>query len=504
VNVPPKCLSQDGQWQASAAGVGKRGDIREWGALPFFKLEAHLGYVRCVSFSRDGRRLASGSDMDNSIIVWDVKTGRPGVRLKGHSGAVTCVCFSPDGKRLASGGADQAVRIWDLTTGLEVLTLNGHKGGITWVSFSPDGRRLASASLDGTVRVWEALDEPTVLTRRGFGETTRVAFSPDGQRLMSAHIGRGIVVWGATTGQELFTIPGLHDNFCLSANGTRLAGRDRLASCDNVWDTTTAEEVAAFALPYHSDKSSWWDVCNPALSPDGKLLASGSVMRYENNLALPGEVRIWDVDRRREIFRLMGHDQPVVSVCFSPDGTRLASASPPGVLQPGPNPDRSSGQVKVWNTRTGQELLSIPGFTGGENDLCFSPDGSRLAAGSGVEVRNVAVRPFGGARPATGGTWGVKVWDVATGQEVLALKGHAGGITSVCFSADGRKLATSSDDTIKVWHAGTGRELLQFRDAAGGIANVCFSPDGKRLASGAKDGTVKIWLLGRAGVRRRP
>jgi tetratricopeptide (TPR) repeat protein len=118
-----------------------------------------------VSFSPDGRRLASAS-YDQTVRVWDAASGQELLALKGHTDQVYGVSFSPDGRRLASASYDQTVRVWDAASGQELLALKGHTRPFSGVSFSPDGRRLASASRDRTVRVWEASSVPDAVWRQ--------------------------------------------------------------------------------------------------------------------------------------------------------------------------------------------------------------------------------------------------------------------------------------------------------------------------------------------------
>ena len=106
--------------------------------------------------------------------------------------------------------------------------------------------------------------------------------------------------------------------------------------------------------------------------------------------------------------------------------------------------------------------------------MSFSPDGKRLASASNDKT--------------------LKLWDAATGQELLTLKGHTGSVNGVSFSPDGKRLASASDDrTLKLWDAATGQELLTLKGHTGSVNGVSFSPDGKRLASASWDKTLKLW-----------
>jgi WD40 repeat protein len=117
-----------------------------------------------VAFSPDGRRLAiTGRELgfQNKLVrVWDVQADRLLLALRGHTDEIRGVTWSPDGKRLATASDDKTVRVWDAQTGQETLVLQGpiqgHARGVTGVAFSPDGSRLSSASRDGIVSVWDA------------------------------------------------------------------------------------------------------------------------------------------------------------------------------------------------------------------------------------------------------------------------------------------------------------------------------------------------------------
>jgi serine/threonine protein kinase len=158
-------------------------------------LRGHQGYVSSVSFSPDGKFLASGSG-DRTVKVWEVGSWREVATLRGHWGYVYSVSFSSDGKFLASGSWDKTVKVWEVGSWREVATLRGHQGWVFSVSFSPDGKFLASGSGDKTVKVWEVGRWREVATLRGHqGRVYSVSFSPDGNFLASGSSDKTVKVW---------------------------------------------------------------------------------------------------------------------------------------------------------------------------------------------------------------------------------------------------------------------------------------------------------------------
>jgi WD40 repeat protein/serine/threonine protein kinase len=189
-----------------------------------------------------------------------------------------------------------------------------------------------------------------------------------------------------------------------------------------------------------------------AFCPDGQRLASASDDK---------KVRVSNIFTGEELLSLNMAGRYPTDLTFSPDGRRLAAS------EGGPD---NSNFLKVWDTSTGEELLTLKEYA---SALALSPDGTRLAA-------------------SIDGYDGTKVWDVSTGEELLALSGHSARFSCNAFSPDGTQLATASGDTmLKVWDARTGTELHTLDGHNGPVLDVTFSPDGNLLASASE--TAKIW-----------
>jgi WD40 repeat protein len=272
-------------------------------------------------------------------------------------------------------------------------------------------------------------------------------------------------------------------------------GADRTVK---VWDLSAA-----------ADRPVWSESCDDirkfgtansiAFSPDGRLLATGS-----------GDVvKVWNWKNRQLLHELPGHTFHSVPVAFSSDG-RLATAA----FRDG---------LKLWDPQTGTLLRTIEGHREPVSALAFSADGRWLASAclrspvklsdsTGDEpprtfdelhsgnVECVAVSRDGRRLASGGEDKTVRVWDAATGREVLGLRGHTERCACVAYSPDGLRLASASaDTTIRIWDGSPlredehGEEMLTFAGHSDEIRSVAVSPDGRQVASSGDEGVVMVW-----------
>jgi serine/threonine protein kinase len=142
--------------------------------------------VRTLVFSPDGDTLAMG-DTKGNVSLWDL-TGEP-VWTPRHMGAVYAMSFSPDGRILATAGVDENVwdiKLWDVANRIELGTLRGHGASIRSLAFSSDGLTLASGSDDKTVKLWQVATRKLLMTFQVHSNVQSVAFAPDDNRQLAA------------------------------------------------------------------------------------------------------------------------------------------------------------------------------------------------------------------------------------------------------------------------------------------------------------------------------
>ena len=192
-------------------------------------------------------------------------------------------------------------------------------------------------------------------------------------------------------------------------------------------------------------------VYSVAVSPDGKMIATGSKDKT---------AKLWNLEGK-ELQTLKGHKNSVWSVAFSPDGETIATGS-------------GDNTAKLWNLE-GKELRTLKGHTDNVNSVAFSRDGKMIATGSADKT--------------------VKLWNPKNGEKLNILATHTDKVNSVVFSRDGKMIATgSADKTVKLWDL-KGNKLTELKGHIGGIFGVTFSQDSKMLATGSDDGTTKLWNL---------
>jgi WD40 repeat protein len=176
---------------------------------PVKRIEAHRDVILDVTFSPDGKILAS-CGYDRLIKFWDTENGSLIRELKDHSDAVYSVRFNSDGTLLASGAADRAVKVWDVATGKRLYTLGESTDWVYAVAWSPTGNFLAAAGVDKSIRVWEATAQGGKVVHSVFaheGPVTRLCYSQDGNTLYSLSEDRGVKAWDAARMVERVLYP---------------------------------------------------------------------------------------------------------------------------------------------------------------------------------------------------------------------------------------------------------------------------------------------------------
>jgi WD40 repeat protein/tRNA A-37 threonylcarbamoyl transferase component Bud32 len=541
-------FSPDGQRIVSEES---KGEMTVWdmeSCKEILTLKGHKDTVRGVAYSADGRNIASCSS-DKTLKIWDAISGKEIITLKGHAGGVSSLAFSPDGQQIVSTSGDKTVKIWDASNGHEIWTLPGHGGGVSSVAYSPDGRQIISTGIDDTLKVWDAISGQEIQTFK----VPRGKFSPDYKRIVKVR-DNTLKILDVTSSQEILSITekidqrdplaysgGNLDIVAYSPDGRRIADscggilqiRDALTG--RVTLTLRPGQITAGAFspdcrkivtyPSSVDTPTVWDADGgpQTLTIDGKIGPIDCVAFSPDGLKLvglsgpAGRLKVWDSASGREIFNLKTDPSgiSVNSVAFSPDGQRIVSGS-------------GSRLLKVWDAANGEVILTFTGHKSAVTGVTFSPDGRQIASSSrdntvklwdaisgkdiitlsrpqsekGHKVKwelsnngnCVAFSPDGRKIVSSGDDNLLMVWDVATGKEILPLKGHTEQVLSVAFSPDGQRIVSGSGDkSIKVWDVARGQEILNLQGHTSAVYSVAFSPNGRRIISGSGDKSIKVW-----------
>jgi WD40 repeat protein len=284
--------------------------------------------------------------------------------------------------------------------------LKGHSAGVNSIAISPDGKIFASGSDDRTVRLWNLETGEWIYMFTGqAGAILSVSFSPDGNTIASGSIDRTISTWHPKSKKIIRTFfqlnsPYSHDGF-----------------------------VHAIAFS-----------CN------GILASAGSDKKIKLWGSYTGELKR----------ALIGHEDAVLAIAFTPDGKTLVSGG-------------ADKTIKIWNLENPTKPKVINAHSAAVQAVVISPDGENLISGSK--------------------DCSIKIWHLPTGELLNTLTKNSSPVKSLAISPDGKILASANHNQIELWQWESGR-LIQ---TLPGMNPVVFSKNGKTLISGGKYGTIKIW-----------
>ncbi len=463
------------------------------GALQFQPLVARPARdVFEVVYHPDGTKLASAHH-DGSVFLWDARDGRELARIAGL-GSARRLAFRPDGRRLAVGTFQGFVKIFAYDTeGFREVASHSRTTSISRLAYSPNGRLLAVVTTGEGVELWDAATGE--IENVFYGHQYDAAFSPHGRRLVTGGRDRVVRVWDLTADPFPRSFVGLGSidwvsSLDLSPDGRYLAvaagenravGPRRDPSQPAIWDLSTRSVVATLA-----GHGTW--LTDVQFSPQGQELATSG----EDHT-----VRIWHWATGEQLHRLSGHSSTVQRIAYSPDGHHLVSAghdgglhlwdvrtgqklrsfssSGPPVLHVAFHPSGrhlvsagSAGPVRIWEVASGKAAGSCRELSSRVTDLAITAQGDILATSD--DDGRIQLWPL---TPLLGGE---------RTQPIAELQGHTAQVVSIGFSHDGRRLASASlDSSVKLWDVASGFELMSLKAVAGNNSRVRFGPDGRRL-----------------------
>ena len=495
--VDSVAFTPDGQFVVSGGGDHT---VRLWNAKtgeearPPFADPAEDDTVYGVAVSPDGGRVIVGRS-DGTMQLLDAHTlERRSPTIQAHPNDIESVAYSPDGTRIITGGGDNTVRIWDSETLTRIGSpLIGHHGTVQSVIYSLDGSRIVSGGFDGSVRIWDAVAGVPMPARNG-AEIRAVAFSPDGTQVALGGTDGTITMWEARTGRFIRQLGQPCKAFDCSINSVAFdPQRPRLVSGATtrratgevrIWDLANPGQSARLEMPIPPDVPTVVDgrVKSVTFTPIGSanyLLAA---------VGWDGVVRLWDaqepvpqlVATARAHATKDGQDvtYQVQSVAFSPDGSRLATGSGPNLNDTNSN----YNYLQLWKV----DLSPVPRLI---------PDGDPIEDSPGWDILGVAFDHKGERVVSSGFDGTVRVFEVSSHKRLKLLSSDQNPVLSLAFAHDHPWLVTgAADGKVRLWDIDTYQPIgTPLTGHLGWVYSVAVSPNDEWILSGSGDQTARLW-----------
>ncbi|HEV3261097.1 MAG TPA: hypothetical protein VG013_29870 [Gemmataceae bacterium] len=465
-----------------------------------------------LALSPDGTTLASAGqyvpregndrrqDTNQTVQLWDVATGKERRRLKVGTGSATATVFSPDGKTVITADGAAALSVWSVATGKQLRRFAGRRGIGASLDLSPDGKTLAAGTPDGTIQRWHT----GTGRRRGLWRPpgklrlSGFHFTRDGKALAWAIDGQCVVLWDVFSG-KLLSREGGHRSAVRTLAFARDGNSVVSVGADGeacVWAVATGKETRRISL---QDDESTRDGM-----PRSSEFALPPAMRRESSaFAISPDGRYVLAGGRFNVplgLWELATGQEVCEFEARPRYEGIAAAfSPDGAVLAAEDMDwqTRTPAVRLWDVATGQELRRLKGWGGDLSCLAFSPDGKALATSNRVRPRGVGAL-----------LWEVRLWSVATGKELRVVNTTDSGVFALAFLPDGKTLALGeAGGAIVLWDASRGKEIRRFGGDGFVTAPLVFSPDGRALAVASfqhygAESKVRLWEVASGTLRQ--
>lgn len=486
------------------------------------------------------------------------------VLQKGHSQVITCYAFSPDSAFVATGSADNSILLWNIESGRIVRVFNKHSETVYSLFFSPDGKSLLSASKDNSAKLSDVLTGKLIRTFRMDGdELDQAVFSPDGKYVLLFDHRDGIHVFDAASGKKLYKIDKSYS--LLNYNGITNSKCDKILSNGDYskffeCNLSTGDTLREFEFdkPYvisYSPNDKYIAVSSAKLftqvfdAVNGKLLytlkdgteeCDGCNTRhvFSNSgnflVTMSDKVDgiIWDMSTGKKIKSISTFRERPYTLKFSPDDSHVLisfdedvfvyeiktgkekihhhaeninyfdfnfSVDGTMILVPG-----MDNEALIYNVISGKKQKSLRGFLNKKRDDGLSYSSTNWADQRIMKFislkRNFAISPDNKSLVFGNVDSSAMVLNLETGKIDLTLSGHRKVVYAFDYSPDGKWIATAGGDRqVFLWDAKTGvlvKKLVGHREL---IFDIKFSEDGSKLASGSWDGTMRLWDMNDLG-----
>jgi WD40 repeat protein/serine/threonine protein kinase len=452
------------------------------------------GYVIPLAVTPDGGFMLTG-ERDGRIRLYNVAGGQCVHTVGTPHGQVHAVDLTPDARFAAAAYEDRTVWFWDLTEthGRRLYSGGGNSGGRGTVRLTPDGRRVVHMNPDGGLRVIST-DRDQCRTLDESAGDGPVEVSADGRRALS--VGRHsegsrtsvVRVWDLASGscERELTVPGfMVTALCFSADG-RFAATASFEMPIHVWDLTDGRLACVLASETTPD----------TLSMSGRLLLSGS--KYDS------AIRLWELDRSRCLRTFQAHRNGTTVVHV--DGRFALSAGQDGTVRRWRLPGEHRGTALLSRPRPHVELNER-----GDRVDALLADATRAMAADRLPAalellrQARAIDGYERASRVMSAWWALGRRAVRTGLRAAWSSTLFGGdttVNAVDLTGDGRLAVSGGDGTIRLWDVQAGTCLRELPGHGCEVGSVCLSADGQRVLSSSRDGTIRLWETGSGACLR--